>query len=124
MRNAVARAILGVALLLSASRTQAQTATAGTPVAGTHLAAENFASVLSDGASGAYVGFKIAYRGPSLPAEIAVAHITASAGRDPGWVALPMIPAGSLPQTAPPGASHLLRGPGGDVLAFADYAST
>ena len=124
MSTARTRATFVVALLLTASRTQAQPATAGTPVADTHLAAETRASVLPDGVGGAYVGFKVAYRGPTLPAEIAVARITASAGRDPGWTALPMLPAGSLPQNAPPGPSRVLRAPGGDVLAFADFSNT
>jgi len=123
MRTARVRATLVVAMLITASRTHAQTATAGTPVADTHLAAETSASVLPDGAGGAYVGFKIAYRSPSLPAEIAVGHVLASAGRDPGWAALPMMPAGSLPQNAPPGPSHVLLAPGGNVLAFADFSS-
>jgi hypothetical protein len=120
----LARAALVVALLVTASRSNAQSATAGTPVAGTHLAAETMASVTPDGVGGAYVGFKIAYRSAALPAEIAVARITASAGRDPGWTSLPMVPAGSLPQNAPPGPSRVLRAPGGDVLVFADYSST
>jgi len=122
MRTARARAILIVAMLLTGSRTHAQSATAGTPVAATHLAAESNAGVIADGAGGAYVGFKIAYRGPSLPAEIAVAHVLASAGRDPDWDALPMVPAGSLAQSNPLGPSRVLRAPGGTVLAFADFA--
>jgi hypothetical protein len=119
-----ARAALVVALLFTASRTHAQTATAGTPVAGTHLAAETRASVIPDGSGGAYVGFKIAYRSAALPAEIAVSHLTPLAKRDPGWSSLPMVPAGSLPQNAPPGASRVLRAPAGDVLVFADYSTT
>src|SRR5436190_21124621 len=98
MRTARVRATLVVAMLITASRTHAQTATAGTPVADTHLAAETNASVLPDGARGAYVGFKIAWRSASLPAEIAAGHVTAWAGRERGRIALPVGPGGVLRQ--------------------------
>jgi hypothetical protein len=88
------------------------------------LAAETQASVTADGSGGAYVGFKIAWRSASLPAEIAVARVTASGGPNPDWTALPMLPAGSMPQNAPPGASRVVRGPGDNVLVFADFSST
>jgi hypothetical protein len=111
-------------LVVAASVAHAQTATAGTPVAGTHLAAETNAGVLADGAGGAFVGYKIAFRSVALPAEIAVARVLASAGRDPGWSPLPLTPAGSLAQTNPAGPSRVLRAPLGAALAFADYGTT
>src|SRR5689334_19379016 len=110
------------ALALLAPRLHAQTSTAGTPVAATHLAAESNPTVLADGTGGAFVGFKIAYRSPSLPADVAVARVLASGGRHPEWTALPPLPAGSLPQTSPSGPSRLLVAPQGKVFTFADYA--
>jgi len=107
-----------------ATRADAQPATAGLPVAETHLAAETNASVVADGTGSAFVGYKIAYRGPTLPAEIAVARVTASAGRDPGWTTLPMLPPGSLPQSNPPGPSRVLRAFGGQAFVFADFSNT
>jgi hypothetical protein len=105
------------------SRTHAQLRHRRHPVAATHLAAESNAGVIADGGRGSVRGLKIAYRGPSLPAEIAVAHVLASAGRDPEWDALPMVPAGfAAPQSNPLGPSRVLRAPGGTALAFADFA--
>jgi hypothetical protein len=115
--------LAGAALLLIAPRVEAQPATAGTPVAGSHLAAESNASVLADGLGGAFIGFKIAYRSPSLPAEVAVAHVYASAGRDPDWAALPANPPGSLAQSSPAGPARVVRAPSGMVLTFADFSN-
>src|ERR1051325_10642155 len=117
-------ALATASILLAAASAHAQTATAGTPVSDTHLADESHAGVLADGTGGAYVGYKIAYRSASFPAEIAVARVLPSAGRHPDWSPLPMTPAGSLAQTNPPGPSRLLRAPQGEVLAFADFGTT
>ena len=118
------RAIATVALLLAlAPRLAAQPATAGVPVASPHLAEELNPSIVADGLGGAYVGFKLPMRSPSLPAEIVISHLLPSAYPDPEWVALPMTPVGSLPQGTPPGPTRLLMGPAGRALAFADYGS-
>ena len=122
-RSALAWLVGTTLFLTAAPRLHAQSATAGTPVAATHLAAESNPSVLADGAGGAFIGFKIAWRGPTLPAEVAVARVLPSAGRHPDWAGLPPLPAGSLPQTNPFGPARILPAPGGKVLTFADFAS-
>jgi hypothetical protein len=125
MPNILRSAVLAITspLIALAVPAHAQPSTAGTPVAETHLAAETNARVLADGTGGAFVGFKIAYRSPTLPAEIAVARLLASAGRHPEWAALPMLPPGSLLQSSPAGPSRILQAPQGRVFAFADFCN-
>src|ERR1051325_8635152 len=95
-------ALATASILLAAASAHAQTATAGTPVSDTHLADESHAGVLADGTGGAYVGYKIAYRSASFPAEIAVARVLPAAGRHPDWSPLPMPPTGSTAENNPP----------------------
>jgi len=124
MTNAHARAWLALAMiLLAAPRLHAQTSTAGTPVAVTHLAAESYPTVISDGTGGAFIGFKVGWRSADLPTEIAIARVLASAGRHPEWTASPPQPPGSMlmSQFA---STRILLAPQGRVLAFGDATST
>src|SRR5262249_30178725 len=72
---------------------------------------------------GAFIGFKLPYRSVAQPSEIVVAHVNAAAGRDSAWQALPMTPAGSVPQGNPPGPTRVVMGPSGQALAFSDFGS-
>jgi hypothetical protein len=115
---------LAVAMfVLAAPRLHAQPSTAGTPVADTHLAAESNPTVISDGAGGAFVGFKIAWRSAELPAEVAVARVLSSSGRHPEWTALPPPPAGSM-LVSHFEQTRMLLAPQGRVLSFGDLTST
>jgi hypothetical protein len=109
--------------LFAAAPLRAQPATAGYPVSATHLAGEFRPSVLADGLGGAFIGYKLEYRSPSLPAEILVAHVLPSGARYPEWATLPLSPAGSLVQSNPLGPARVLLAPQGRALAFADLTS-